>query len=109
MAEVQAGKGDLRKLANGLIPSGFDAAKLTPEGRDEVRAAIDVILKLNDQRFARLSLALEQLDRAADEIDRLRAALEQIATVCADNASDTCNHRMALDFVSQVARKATGA
>lgn len=30
-------------------------------------------------------------------------ALEQIRTVCEDNASATCNQRMALDFVRQVA------
>lgn len=34
---------------------------------------------------------------------RLRAALEQIAVVCTDNMDRDCAHRMALDFVRQVA------
>jgi hypothetical protein len=42
----------------------------------------------------------------------LLAALEQIAVVCTDNMDRSCDHRMALDFVRQVANdafaKATG-
>lgn len=74
---IHAGAGDLRTLVSGLIPAGFDAGALTPKGRDEVRDALDVILKLWDYRNARLTLALEQLDKAAVEIERLR--LEIIA------------------------------
>ena len=69
---VEGSRGDLRTLASGLFPAGFDAAALTPEGRDEVRAAVDVILRLSDSQSARLKLALEQLDLAAKEIDRLK-------------------------------------
>ena len=73
-----AGKDDLRALAHGLIPAGFDATELTLEGRDEVRAAIDVLLKLSDHRYARLSFALEQLDKGATEIERLKSANDKI-------------------------------
>lgn len=71
---MQADKSDLKTLASGLIPAGFDAARLPADGRDEVRAAIDVILKLSDHSNAKLSLALEQLDRAAAEIERIKSA-----------------------------------
>lgn len=37
---------DARILMCGLIPDGFNAARLTPKGRDEVRAAIDKLLEL---------------------------------------------------------------
>jgi hypothetical protein len=37
------------------------------------------------------------------EIELLRAALEQIRTVCDDNAAPSCRHEMALAFVRQVA------
>lgn len=76
---AQASSGDLRILANGLFPAGGDVKELTPEGRDEVRDAVDVILKLWDTGSARLGLALERLDKAADEIERLKAALKQIS------------------------------
>jgi hypothetical protein len=33
------------------------------------------------------------------------AALEQIASVCSDNMDISCNHRMALDFVRQIASR----
>jgi hypothetical protein len=35
-----------------------------------------------------------------------RAALERIAIVCTDNMDRNCNHRMALDFVRQIANDA---
>lgn len=35
------------------------------------------------------------------------AALERIAIVCTDNMDRDCNHRMALDFVRQIANDAT--
>ncbi len=41
------------------------------------------------------------------EIERLRAALEKIAVVCTNNMDRSCDHRMALDFVRQVANDAT--
>jgi hypothetical protein len=68
-----AGYGDLRIVARGLIPAGFDPAALTPEGRGEVRQAIEAVLRLWDQQGARLTLALEQLDKAATEIEMLKA------------------------------------
>jgi hypothetical protein len=49
------------------------------------------------------------LDDAADEIERLRGALEQIAIVCTDNMDRDKNHRMALDFVRQIANDARGS
>jgi len=64
-------KSDARTIASGLFPSGQDVKSLTPEGREEIRRAVDVILRLYDHNAARLELALEQLDKAA-EIDRLR-------------------------------------
>lgn len=36
----------------------------------------------------------------------LVAALEQIAIVCTDNMDRSCDHRMALDFVRQIANDA---
>jgi hypothetical protein len=39
----------------------------------------------------------------AAERKRLRAALEKIAMVCTSNMDRDCNHRMALDFVRQIA------
>lgn len=36
------------------------------------------------------------------EIEYLRSVLVQIRMVCRDNAPETCNHRMALDFVRQL-------
>jgi hypothetical protein len=72
------GSSHFRTLANGLFPSGFAADALTPEGRDEVREAVEIILKLWDHRNARLTLVLEQLDKAAREIERLnRLLIEQ--------------------------------
>lgn len=70
-------RGDLQTIANGLFPAGFKAAALTPEGRDEVKEAVDVILRLSSTQNARLTLALEQLDKAADDNTRLRTALAE--------------------------------
>lgn len=91
---ASAGSGDLKTVARGLMPAGLDPSTLTPEGRDEVRAAIDAILRLWDHRNARLTLALEQLDKAAAEIDRLKKINEQTARVrCAecDCGDGPCN------------------
>jgi GTPase involved in cell partitioning and DNA repair len=55
----------------------------------------------------------ETMRRAATEIKRLRrevaellAAFVQIAIVCTDNMDADKNHRMALDFVRQIANGA---
>lgn len=45
---------------------------------------------------------------AEARIERLEVALEQIAVCCTDNMGPTCDHRMALDFVRQVANDACG-
>jgi hypothetical protein len=70
-------KTDARTIANnGLLPTGQDARSLPQKsGREEIRQAIDTLLRLYDYDNARLELALEQLDRAAAEIERLRTAL----------------------------------
>ncbi len=73
-----AGKGDLRTIARGLIPGGFDPTSLTTKGRDEVRAAIDAILRAWDRSNTKLGLALEQLDKAAAEIDRLNQRILEL-------------------------------
>ena len=75
---AQASSGDLRTLANGLFPTGGDVASLPQEGKDEVIAAIDVILKLNDYRNTKLAMALRELDRAAAEIDRLNQRIREL-------------------------------
>ena len=75
---MRAGKGDLKTLANGLFPGGFDAATLTQEGRDEVRSAVDVILRLWDYRNARLTLALEGLDKAAIALEQKDALIAEM-------------------------------
>ena len=46
---------------------------------------------------------LERLIKAEADRDALVKALEQIAIVCTDNMDRNCNHRMALDFVRQIA------
>ncbi len=73
---IAAGRGDLKTIAHGLIPTGFNAAALPPEGRNEIKDAIDVILKVSSYQDARLTIAIEQLDKAAAEIDRLRAIIK---------------------------------
>lgn len=37
---------DARTLISGIIPQGFEADRLTPEGRREVREALDCVLSL---------------------------------------------------------------
>jgi hypothetical protein len=69
---------------------------------------------VNDSRAAiraALSAALPMLAESVREytesdIQRLRGALNQIVGVCSDNASASCRHGMALDFVAQIARAA---
>ncbi len=36
---------DARTVACGLLPDGVDVDKLTPKAREEIRAAIDVIIR----------------------------------------------------------------
>lgn len=36
---------EARTVASGLLPDGVDVDKLTPKAKQEIRAAIDVILK----------------------------------------------------------------
>ena len=38
-------KEDIRIIFCGLIPDGVDFRKLTPKGRDEVRAALDALIR----------------------------------------------------------------
>ena len=40
---------DARVILFGLIPDGFDAFKMTPRARQEVRAALDKILELTHE------------------------------------------------------------
>lgn len=70
-------KGDARAIANGLFPGGQDIQSLTRQGRDEVREAVEVMLKVWDRNNVKLQLALQQLDKAADEIERLKRELAQ--------------------------------
>ena len=45
----------------------------------------------------------ELIVRAVNERPELIAALEQISTVCADNAAAGVDHKLALKFVSEIA------
>lgn len=45
------------------------------------------------------------VEKQAKMIATLRAKLEQIAIVCTDNMSPDCNHRMAMDFVRNIANQ----
>lgn len=45
-------------------------------------------------------------DATLSRVQRLEAALEQIRTVCDDNAPASCDKEMALNFVRDVAAKA---
>lgn len=78
MTDQMGQKGDLKTISHGLIPTGFNAANLPPKGRDEVREAIDAILRIWDYTQAKTTLALEQLDKAAAEIDRLKAEIAEL-------------------------------
>jgi hypothetical protein len=46
------------------------------------------------------------MEEAADEIERLRGKLHQIAAVCRDNAEPTYDQKMALNFIFQIAANA---
>ncbi|UVO33932.1 hypothetical protein KUL72_20680 [Bradyrhizobium arachidis] len=50
------------------------------------------------------TLELKTPSELLDDIVRLRKSLEQIAAVCADNASPRCNKGMALKFIADVVR-----
>lgn len=41
---------EARTLISGIIPQGFNPAALTKEGRQEVRDAIDCVLKLTHEQ-----------------------------------------------------------
>jgi hypothetical protein len=71
-------KTEARVIMSGLFPSGQDIRSLTLTGREEIRDAVDTILRLYDYDNARLTLALEQLDRADAEIRRLREQLAEL-------------------------------
>jgi hypothetical protein len=49
---------------------------------------------------------LEEIVRSVNAVPDLIAALDQISGVCEDNAPDSCDKKMALDFVRQVAAAA---
>ena len=44
--------------------------------------------------------------QSSGDCGALSDALEQIWAVCLDNKSDSCNHKLALDFVRQIAGRA---
>lgn len=75
---TDSGKGDLRTIVNGLFPTNFDTASLSKRGKDEIKEAIDAILRISSYQDARLTLALEQLDKAADEITRLNTLIDSM-------------------------------
>lgn len=54
-------------------------------------------------RPADTSAAWMEVNRLEAENTRLRARFEQIALVCTENMDRNCDHRMALDFVRQIA------
>ena len=74
----------------------------------------DSIGRMIEGHIGSLKLAKEEADRHAvgailqnaETVERLRAKLEQIAVCCTDNMGPRCNHRMALDFVRQIANSA---
>lgn len=61
-----------RTIVSGLLPEGGNVDTLSLKGRDEVRAALDMVLQVHSQQASKLELALRQLDEAAAEIKRLR-------------------------------------
>lgn len=65
----------------------------------------DIVERLNN-RIHDAPIASERLmDEAAELITILRCSLEQIAIVCTANMDRNCDHRMALDFVRQIANR----
>ena len=79
--------------------------RLTRE-RDSARISSGLHL---EQETGWRDLANERYDKTRElerERDALRAAHEQIKTVCDDNFADACDHKMALKFVWQVANAA---
>jgi len=45
---------DLRTISKALFPDGLDVAKLTPQGRQELREAIDAVLRFVEPKFRTL-------------------------------------------------------
>lgn len=60
----------------------------------QLREAMDM---LHEARLSSIHAKTENV--------RLRGALEHIAIVCTDNMDRSCDHRMALDFVRQIANE----
>jgi hypothetical protein len=48
---------DARIILCGLIPDGFDAFKMTPQARQEVRNALDKILELTHEATVVLAVS----------------------------------------------------
>jgi hypothetical protein len=67
------------------------------------------IIRANECEATQYELATKRFQALWNEIERLRAGLEQVAIVCTSNMDRDCNHRMALDFVRQVANDALDA
>lgn len=65
-----------------------------------------ITVQVSKETMAKLIKAEVEIAALKVERDRLREALEQIAIVCTDNMDQNCEHRMALDFVRQVANDA---
>lgn len=88
-AENEAGGGEMSKpkeagwgtIAKGLLADGMVPADLTKTGRDEIRAALDMVLQMSAERDVRLAAALRELDHAANEIERLRVENERLRTI----------------------------
>lgn len=47
-------KDDLKAIARGLLPDGMLIESLTPRGKQEVRDAIDAVLRFTEPKFRNL-------------------------------------------------------
>lgn len=45
-------RADARTILAALVHDGIDPARLTPQARDEIRAAFDVVLRLAEKESA---------------------------------------------------------
>ena len=91
-----------------LVPSNEDRA--FSDGYRNAAEAGGVVIdhlskRLREVEVERDNLKDDYLRQHHDAIDRWEA-LKQIAIVCETNAGGSCTHKMALDFVRQVATKA---
>lgn len=76
---------------------------------EQIARAAEVLrqrVTLNDIGARSLAHKVLLAAAPASGSDRMRKALEQVAAVCDDNLSASCNHQMALQFVRDVARAA---